>query len=306
MPRCTRKGCNIEYDASENVADECTYHSGAPVFHEGLKSWSCCADVNKPVLEFDEFIKIPGCTQGNHTDEAPEVQAPKSTTTANLKMTGSGAGKESYTAFGARGTPIQDDAIAIGPAQPAPVVEEEDDISVSVTTGTICRRKGCGLEFESDEANRVGDGEGTVCTYHPAPPIFREGSKGYLCCRRRVLEFEEFLKIQGCKTGRHVFAPKVTDTPAEESVDCRIDHYQTPSEVHVTVFAKKVDQERSVVEFDESKIHFDLLLPGLKRFQRSVLLYGPIDTTASSYKYCWFPTGGSPFEEKGHPKLDTT
>jgi hypothetical protein len=29
------------------------------VFHEGLKSWSCCADVNKPVLEFDEFMKIP-------------------------------------------------------------------------------------------------------------------------------------------------------------------------------------------------------------------------------------------------------
>ena len=99
--------------------------------------------------------------------------------------------------------------------------------------------------------------------------------QGYLCCKRRVLEFDEFLKIQGCKTGRHVFAPKVTDTPvrqdeceekfiflsplfhqAEESVDCRIDHYQTPSEVHVTVFAKKVDQERSVVEFDESKVIF--------------------------------------------------
>lgn len=28
------------------------------VFHEGLKSWSCCADVNKPVLEFEAFMKI--------------------------------------------------------------------------------------------------------------------------------------------------------------------------------------------------------------------------------------------------------
>ena len=32
--------------------------------------------------------------------------------------------------------------------------------------------------------------------------------KGYLCCKRRVLEFDEFLKIEGCKKGRHVFVPK--------------------------------------------------------------------------------------------------
>jgi hypothetical protein len=28
------------------------------VFHEGLKSWSCCNEVNKPVLDFDDFLKI--------------------------------------------------------------------------------------------------------------------------------------------------------------------------------------------------------------------------------------------------------
>lgn len=33
------------------------------VFHEGLKSWSCCADVHKPVLDFDEFMNIPVRTQ---------------------------------------------------------------------------------------------------------------------------------------------------------------------------------------------------------------------------------------------------
>lgn len=97
--------------------------------------------------------------------------------------------------------------------------------------------------------------------------------QGYLCCKRRVLEFDEFLKIQGCKTGRHLFAPRVTDIPvrvtdlrnfkkylfwclvqAEESVECRIDHYQTSSEVHVSVFAKKVDQEHSKVKFDETQV----------------------------------------------------
>jgi hypothetical protein len=98
------------------------------------------------------------------------VEAPKPASTANLKMTGSGAGKESYTSTSAAsGTLIQDAAIAMVPVQPEPVVEEEDDPSVPVTAGTVCRRKGCGLKFDSDEANRIGDGEGTVCTYHPAP-----------------------------------------------------------------------------------------------------------------------------------------
>ena len=37
-------------------------------------------------------------------------------------------------------------------------------------------------------------------------PIFHEGSKGYTCCKRRVLEFDEFMKIEGCKTKeRHMF-----------------------------------------------------------------------------------------------------
>lgn len=29
------------------------------VFHEGLKSWSCCKEKNKPVMEFDQFMAIP-------------------------------------------------------------------------------------------------------------------------------------------------------------------------------------------------------------------------------------------------------
>lgn len=35
--------------------------------------------------------------------------------------------------------------------------------------------------------------------------MFHEGSKGYLCCKRRVLEFDEFLKIEGCSEGNHLF-----------------------------------------------------------------------------------------------------
>lgn len=42
--------------------------------------------------------------------------------------------------------------------------------------------------------------------FHPGAPLFHEGSKGYTCCKRRVLEFDEFMKIEGCKTrDRHLF-----------------------------------------------------------------------------------------------------
>lgn len=44
----------------------------------------------------------------------------------------------------------------------------------------------------------------------------------------------------------------------EEFTECRIDHYQTPSEVHVSVFAKQSDKERSTVKIDSNAVSFVL------------------------------------------------
>ena len=131
-------------------------------------------------------------------------------------------------------------------AVPAPKFEEEeDDLSAPVPVGTKCRHNGCKVEYESDELHRKEGGEAAECTYHPKPvsrsftsasvctfvellgslfstkvaryvfpttrgtfPSFSLPHRGYLCCKRRVLEFDEFLKIEGCKKGRHVFVPK--------------------------------------------------------------------------------------------------
>ncbi|KAI0341755.1 chord-domain-containing protein [Trametopsis cervina] len=282
MPRCTNKGCGKDYDQASNTSDSCIFHSGAPVFHEGLKSWSCCQDVNKPVLDFDEFMNIPGCMQGLHTDEAPKQEPSKAAPATTLSAkTDAGTGKETYSSVTAP-APLP----AAPPLQPPPPpAEEEDDTAVPVAAGTICRRTGCGKSFISDEVSRHGDGPEAECVYHPKLPIFHEGSKGYLCCKRRVLEFDEFLKIEGCKKGKHVFAPKNQSEATEQFTDCRIDHYQTPTEVHVSVFAKKTDQERSIVTIGANEISLDLYLPGSKRFLKTVELFGPIDPEASSYKY---------------------
>ena len=56
-------------------------------------------------------------------------------------------------------------------ATPVPVVEI-DDLTKEVAIGAMCRRKGCGITFISDEVNRQGEGEGTVCFYHPLPVTF--------------------------------------------------------------------------------------------------------------------------------------
>ena len=67
MVLCKRRGCGVEFDPEAKKA-RCQFHPGAPVFHEGLKSWTCCKDTNKPVLEFDQFLQIPGCAEADgHT-----------------------------------------------------------------------------------------------------------------------------------------------------------------------------------------------------------------------------------------------
>jgi len=287
MPACTRQQCKKEF--SEETRDTCQFHPGGPVFHEGLKYWSCCKDTNKPVLDFESFMAMPGCATGSHSEELPESSPPVVASKPAPAPLISAEGKEVYSS-----TPIKTSlspavtkpaVVKATPPLPPPreVIEEEDDLDAPVAEGTKCLRNGCKHTFVNDEVSRR-DGEESNCRYHPREPIFHEGSKGYLCCKRRVLEFDEFLKIEGCKKGKHLFVKKKkADVLQEELVQCRIDHYQTPGQVRVSIFAKQVDKERSKVLFEEEQIHFDFFLAGSKRCTRTLNLYGPIDPSTSSY-----------------------
>ena len=59
-PGCTKKNFIDE----ENGESACNYHTGAPVFRDIAKSWSCCSQ--KPVYDFDDFVKLPTCAVGEH------------------------------------------------------------------------------------------------------------------------------------------------------------------------------------------------------------------------------------------------
>jgi len=289
MPICSRKGCGKEFSPDANK-EVCIYHPGAPVFHEGLKSWSCCKDLNKPVLTFDEFMAIPSCTETDgHTSEIQQPEPALAAVPTAAKAAAAGAAAVPKPAGGEASSGKETFSVAAPSMRPAvkppqPVVEEEDDLAVPVAPGKICTRRACGVAFVSDEVNRQGDGEGAVCTYHPLAPLFHEGSKGYMCCKPKVLEFDEFLKIKGCKTGRHCFVPKVDASKEEELVQCRTDHYQTLDKVQVSVFAKKVDKEKSTIKFEEDKVLLDLYLPDRKRFNKVIPLFGPIIPEQSSFK----------------------
>ncbi|CAH0714499.1 unnamed protein product, partial [Brenthis ino] len=69
---CKNGGCSTSYEGPQSNNNMCTYHPGCPVFHEGLKFWSCC---QKRTTDFNTFLSQPGCTTGTHKwnkEKAPE------------------------------------------------------------------------------------------------------------------------------------------------------------------------------------------------------------------------------------------
>eukprot|EP00731_Ephydatia_muelleri_P032091 Em0023g598a len=60
---CKNKACGATYQGPDSTNQECLYHTGAAIFHEGYKYWSCC---QRRTSDFNEFLKQEGCTTGSH------------------------------------------------------------------------------------------------------------------------------------------------------------------------------------------------------------------------------------------------
>ena len=150
------------------------------------------------------------CTTGRHTTEVPiSTPVPAAAKDEPNQITVEN-GVETYgvappSAAASSSKPTDTAAPIHAPTPPpAAVKHEEDDLALPVPSGARCKRQGCGAEWEGPDVSR-GEGAKATCRYHPQAPVFHEGSKGYLCCKRRVLEFDEFLKIEGCTEGKHLF-----------------------------------------------------------------------------------------------------
>lgn len=60
---CKNGGCGIAYESTATKDTECVHHPGVPIFHEGLKFWSCC---QKKTTDFTAFMNQKGCAFGKH------------------------------------------------------------------------------------------------------------------------------------------------------------------------------------------------------------------------------------------------
>jgi len=60
---CKNNACKAVYQGEASMSEACWHHPGAPIFHEGMKYWSCC---KKKTSEFDTFMSQAGCTTGKH------------------------------------------------------------------------------------------------------------------------------------------------------------------------------------------------------------------------------------------------
>jgi len=58
---CHNKGCKFSYEGESSNQKICRYHPGVPIFHEGMKYWSCC---QRKTSDFEAFLNQEGCTEG--------------------------------------------------------------------------------------------------------------------------------------------------------------------------------------------------------------------------------------------------
>lgn len=71
---CNNKGCKATYDGEHSNEEPCIFHPGVPIFHEGMKYWTCC---QRKTSDFEAFLNQEGCESGLHNFHKPKVTEEK-------------------------------------------------------------------------------------------------------------------------------------------------------------------------------------------------------------------------------------
>ncbi|XP_016440022.1 cysteine and histidine-rich domain-containing protein RAR1-like isoform X1 [Nicotiana tabacum] len=207
---------SLFFFCTDRIERECTcwvlWHQG-PLFHDGMKKWSCC---KKSSHDFSLFLEIPGCKTGKHTTEKPvianpaanrnrAIPAPTSTTNVSPKEAcprcRQGFFCSDHGSQPREVIPKASNTVTSVPSEsntdvqqchPAPVKKKVD-----INEPQICKNKGCGKTFTEKENHDA------ACSYHPGPAIFHDRMRGWKCCDIHVKEFDEFMSISPCTTGWH-------------------------------------------------------------------------------------------------------
>ncbi|XP_053564602.1 cysteine and histidine-rich domain-containing protein 1 [Bombina bombina] len=60
---CNNSGCLKTYTGPQSNEEVCQYHVGFPIFHEGMKYWTCC---KRKTSDFNTFLSQEGCAKSSH------------------------------------------------------------------------------------------------------------------------------------------------------------------------------------------------------------------------------------------------
>eukprot|EP01135_Chromosphaera_perkinsii_P000234 Nk52_evm3s62 gene=Nk52_evmTU3s62 len=314
---CYNKSCGLKYVESDNHSSACRYHPGEPVFHDALKGWSCC---DKRYRDFQDFMGIPGCATGRHSNEKP---APKGKSAAEGNEEAEKARAEQEAAEKARrlekklaeerdaAKVVSLDMIEVPvkitkSAERAwePVANRLKELSLKsneqqgsgavgdksacakdeedIKEGTTCRNNACGKSYSQQLMKDC-----PVCKYHPGGPVFHETAKFWSCCKKKVFDFDDFLKLPGCTEGTHKWSDDEKNGEKGSSselkpVECRIDWYQTETCVNVSIFAKKCNPSAAKVKLSGKKLDVYLELNGDSVCSIQKGLFGEVDQANST------------------------
>jgi len=199
---CKRHGCRLKYCDSENNDTACKYHPGKPMFHDLKKGWTCC---NQKAYDWDEFERLPPCAQGPHSDEDPNANATnqdqffKSSTVSNAQKA---IDKDQATIKVRTIDDFNKEEEAKKKKLEEELAKTEPAKQVFVTPKGLhkCTNKGCLKEYEPE--TNADD----ACHFHDGQPIFHDLKKFWSCCKTETYDWDDFMKLPTCKTGRH--APK--------------------------------------------------------------------------------------------------
>ncbi|KAJ1920649.1 hypothetical protein H4219_001207 [Mycoemilia scoparia] len=277
---CQRFGCKKQFDEATNGSMDCQYHDAKPVFHEGLKKWPCC---NKSFIDFDDFQNCPGCKLGSHSSnkESTPPATPSISSVENHEITKKEGETEVYgnAQVSNNGVSPSIHNALQNPEHKEKVKKDyyidEDPVDITIEPGTKCKRHCCSASYKDAESRKE------KCRFHPGSPIFHEGARGWSCCKKRVMDYEELFNIKGCRDGLHLFVGTKTNEPAK----IRKDFYQNPQNVIVSVYIKSADKDKSLVKFiDDQNLELDITTKDGQTYKSTWNLYSKINPESSSYE----------------------
>jgi hypothetical protein len=268
--------CGKSFLESENNDTACKFHPGPPIFHDAYKGWKCC---ERKTIDFEEFLAFETCAVGRHipkTDKPKPTPSEQTQAPTNIQVVSNNSGVEVYRDTTTTSKP-SNPTPAAAVEEPVPIPKETPDPPDAVIPkGAPCLHRGCKRIFVDDSSRKE------ECIYHPGNPVFHEGSKGYSCCKKMTLIFEEFLSMEGCSFGVHKFVP---EPKVEATVSVRHDFYQMGNNVIVTFYSKNCDKSASHVTFTPISMNVNLKLSDGQIFSKVIEFTGgkTIDPAASTF-----------------------